>query len=99
MLAPWFPAATTSRTPLSFACSTSSSSACDLDELAKEPLTILAPRSIAYSMPAITSEVDPDPDEFMNLIGIIWVDQQTPAIPVPLLPRAPMIPETCVPWP
>ena len=33
------------------------------------------------------------------LTGMIWTFQFTPATPKPLLPLAPMMPATCVPWP
>ncbi len=59
----------------------------------------LKPCLTAYSMPAIAAEVVPLPREFMNFTASSLVDQQTPAMPVPLSPRAPTIPATCVPCP
>src|SRR6185437_6563767 len=41
----------------------------------------------------------PLPAASMNFTGMICTFQSTPAIPAPLLPVAPRIPETCVPCP
>jgi hypothetical protein len=41
----------------------------------------------------------PPPDLSSDLISRMVALQQTPAMSMPLSPFAPMIPETCVPWP
>ena len=40
----------------------------------------------------------PPPFALRNLSPMMLATQLTPATPVPLLPTAPMVPETCVPW-
>ena len=41
----------------------------------------------------------PYPSASKNLQGISLTFQLTPTTPTPLLPTAPMVPATCVPWP
>ena len=55
-------------------------------------------------MHSIPSEVEPRPalvpvPPRRNFRPISFTRQATPAIPTPLLPTAPMMPATCVPWP
>ena len=38
------------------------------------------------------------PSLLRNFKAMIETDQLTPATPWPLLPTAPIVPETCVPW-
>ena len=53
---------------------------------------------IAKSMPLIAASTVPLPLESRNLIPISWVIQLMPTTPSALLPDAPIVPETCVPW-
>ena len=48
---------------------------------------------------AAMSAFVPLPPPFSTRSGIRWTFQFTPATPIPLLPRAPIVPATCVPWP
>src|SRR5262249_17901612 len=50
-------------------------------------------------MPQMASAVVPDPSAPMNLIGTMLTCQLTPVTPRPLLPAAPRMPDTWVPWP
>ena len=45
------------------------------------------------------SEIEPLPLESRNFIDISFTTQLMPAIPVPLLTAAPIVPATWVPWP
>ena len=59
----------------------------------------MSPAFTAYSIPAIASEVEPLPREFMNFTGTSPADQQIPELPFALLPRPATMPATCVPCP
>ena len=48
---------------------------------------------------ATASEMEPLPVESRNFIDISFTAQLMPAIPVPLLTAAPIVPATWVPWP
>ena len=48
---------------------------------------------------AAMSAFVPLPPPFSTRSGIRCTFQLTPATPMPLLPRAPIVPATCVPWP
>jgi hypothetical protein len=50
-------------------------------------------------MQVISSDVTPLPSAARNLSAINWTVQATPETSMPLLPTAPIVPETCVPWP
>ena len=50
-------------------------------------------------MAAVRSEVSPVPFAFMILTGMMRSDQLMPAMPIPSLALAAMIPATHVPWP
>jgi hypothetical protein len=72
---------------------------CDFALEPNEQLMIFRPFLTAYSMPSIASDVEPLPLEFMNFTATSFADQQVPASPSALSPRAPTMPATCVPWP
>ena len=103
-----FPAAATNSMFASFAALTSSRSAWenpaplqlfDRTRMSAPPdaaNACLAP--IANSMPLIASAIEPPPSALRNLMPMIRVVQFTPATPSWLLPTAPMVPATCVPW-
>src|SRR6266516_2252897 len=61
-------------------------------------LMIEAPWSAAQTIPLAIVDEEPMPLSFITLTGRIWHDQQRPATPMPLLPRAAMMPATAVPW-
>src|ERR1035438_4039338 len=67
--------------------------------LPKLPFRIWAPLASAKSRQMISPEVDPMPFELRNLSGMSCTDHATPLPSTPLLPTAPMMPATCVPWP
>src|SRR5512134_2716822 len=46
----------------------------------------------------MASDELPDPAAFRNLSGMILTFQLTPETPAPLLPTAPIVPATWVPW-
>ena len=50
-------------------------------------------------MPAISCDHVPRPSASRTRTATIFTLQHNPAMPRSLLPRAPMIPATCVPWP
>src|SRR5262245_51701533 len=54
--------------------------------------------SMANSMALMASEVLPEPLESRNLTAMMLAVQLTPATPLPLLPTAPIVPATWVPW-
>ena len=87
MFSPSFPAATTSSAFFDCAKSTASWRALDLPLVPKEQLITFSPAFTAYSIPAIASEVEPLPREFMNFTGTSPADQQIPELPFALLPR------------
>ncbi len=58
-----------------------------------------APFWAAQTMPSMTSAIQPLPSASNALTGMIWAAGATPAMPLPLLARAAMIPATWVPWP
>ena len=105
-LALLLPAATTNSMPAVLASSMAFSSACEkpvppqlfdstrrLDAL---PSTAFA--CTANSIARIPLATVPEPVESRNRSPIMLVVQLTPLTPAPLLPTAPMVPETCVPW-
>src|SRR5215831_567043 len=49
-------------------------------------------------MALTASAVEPLPLAFRNFAPMMLVVQFTPTTPTPLLPAAPIVPETCVPW-
>jgi hypothetical protein len=53
---------------------------------------------MAKSIASMASDRYPEPLALKNLRPIMRVFQFTPAIPVALLPVAPIVPETWVPW-
>src|SRR5208283_5313950 len=64
--------------------------------------TILTPESFSdliRSRHSIAPPTSPPPWASKNLQGRIWTCQFTPLTPTPLLPTAPIVPETWVPWP
>jgi hypothetical protein len=50
------------------------------------------------SIALIASEMLPLPLELKNLAAMMLVVQLTPTTPMLLLPSAPIVPDTCVPW-
>ena len=62
-------------------------------------LTMFAPLAQAYWNPAETLAFDPLPFPSSTRTGIRLTCQFTPATPIPLFPRAPIVPATCVPCP
>ena len=54
---------------------------------------------IANSIALTAFATVPTPVPSRNFTPIIRVVQFTPAMPILLLPTAPMVPATCVPWP
>src|SRR5262245_64953673 len=83
----------------------SSSSACEKPPLLQlfDSTRTLAPVAaaawITNSIALIESASVPLPVASRNLDAMMLVVQLTPTTPVPLLPSAPMVPATCVPWP
>ena len=59
---------------------------------------ILAPCATAKFRALMAPEVDPLPVASRNFRAMIWTFQFTPVTPMPLLPAAPIVPATCVPW-
>ena len=53
-------------------------------------------KNIANTLMALA--VVPPPPALKNLSPMMLAVQLTPTTPTPLLPSAPMVPETCVPW-
>src|SRR5262245_15592096 len=99
------PALATNNMLLVFALLISSSRACE-----KPPLLQLFDRILTFAPVAaeawmtnssalIASAVVPVPLASRNFDAMIRVVQLTPTTPLPLLPRAPIVPDTCVPWP
>src|SRR5258708_766036 len=62
-------------------------------------LTRLAPLVRAYSKQVMQAEILPARSLSKHLQAMICTRQATPATPTPLLPTAPRIPATIVPWP
>src|SRR5271165_1223460 len=94
-----FPAAQTKMMPAFPADCMASISACEKLWLPKLALSTPAPWAMAYSMQGSSAVVDPAPVPSMNSSSISCTDQATPQTPRLLLPTAPTIPDTCVPWP
>src|SRR3954447_21664277 len=83
----------------------SSSSACEKPAVLQLLLStrtlapVTADALITKSSALIALLTDPTPLESRNFAAIRRVVQFTPVTPTPLLPAAPMMPDTCVPWP
>ena len=93
------PAAHTKMMPALPAAWIASISAWEAPWLPKLALSALTLWAIAYSMQGSSAEVDPEPVASMNLSSISCTVHATPVTPRLLLPTAPTIPDTCVPWP
>ena len=60
-----------------------------------QPIYAAAAAAVGVSTaPAVV----PKPSAPMNLMATIFTSQFTPTTPMPLLPTAPIVPATCVPW-
>ncbi len=57
------------------------------------------PLSMAYWRHEMAPDVGPDPFAPRNFNATILHCQFTPATPTPLFVTAPIVPDTCVPWP
>ena len=55
------------------------------------------PTVTAYSIAAIAPSTEPEPPAFRNLMATIFACQFKPTVPMPLLPRAAIVPDTWVP--
>src|SRR5919198_6501725 len=99
LFVPSFPAAATNKELSWSATLIASASACEYEPPAHELFITSAPFCAAYSTALTASAVVPEPCALRNLTGMIRTFQFTPATPTPLLPAAPIVPATCVPWP
>ena len=106
MLSPVLPAAVTNRMLFAPSVSISSESACEkavplnvAESLTTRMFTPACLAATSHCRAAISPLVSPAAWELSHLTGRSVVCQFIPATPVALLPTAPMIPATWVPWP
>ena len=71
--------------------------ACDDTGPPSDALTTLAPLAAAYVNASAMLALLPEPTALSARTGMIDACQATPATPTPLLPRAAIVPATCVP--
>src|SRR6267378_5066974 len=53
---------------------------------------------MVISMALMAPAVEPLPPESRNFAPMMLASQLTPTTPTPLLPTAPIVPDTCEPW-